>query len=135
MQAAIKIKNSAYGYAVSVALAFGIIPSGASAAEPGRLVPTCGTGSNAMCGYNDLILLGQTFLTWAIYLVALASVASIAFAGFLYVSSAGDEGKIKRAHAIFGKVIWGIIITLAAYIIVKSILGWLGVEDEWTLFT
>ena len=132
--AAILIKDSMYCKAVLAALTVGIIPSGAYAAEPGRLVPTCGTCSNAACGYNDLIQLGKNFLTWAIYFVALASVASIAYAGWLYVSSAGDEGKIKKAHAVFGKVIWGIIITLAAFLIVKSILGWLGVDAEkWTL--
>jgi hypothetical protein len=101
-------------------------------AEPGQLVPNCG-GNNGACGYDDLIKLGQNVLTWSIYLVALCSVAAIAYAGFLYLTSGGDSGKISKAHGIFITVIWGIVITLGAYLIVKSVLGWLGVKQDFSL--
>ena len=116
-------------------LTFLILPLAVFAAEPGPLVPEC-TGSGGVdgaCGYNDLIKLGQNFLTWAIYLAMLAAVVAIVWAGFLYLSSGGDTGKIKKAHDIMWKVITGIVVTLAAWLIVQSVLKWLGVASDWTL--
>ncbi len=108
----------------------------ATTGEPGQLVPKCTTGSGGVsgaCGYNDLILLGQNFLNWAIYIAMLAAVIAFVWAGWLYMSSAGNQGKISKAHSIFWKVIVGIFVTMGAWLIVKSILGWMGIGSEWTL--
>lgn len=59
--------------------------------------------------------------------IALASV-SFAYAGFLYVTAAGDEGKIKQAHGIFGKVLTGFVVMLVAWLLVKLILRLAGGE-------
>lgn len=114
-----------------IALAFPLLVF----ADPGPLAPKCTSsgGVAGACGYNDLIKLGQNFLTWAIYIAVLAAVVGIIWAGFLYLSSAGDMGKVKKAHEVFWKVGMGIVITLSAWLIVKSVLTWLGVTGDWTL--
>ncbi len=54
----------------------------------------------------------------------------IIYAGFMYVTAAGDEGKIKTAHSIFLWCVVGTMVLLGAQIIssvlgntVKSVLG------------
>jgi hypothetical protein len=127
MCAALSSFAAAYLYLPALALAAGD--------EPGRLVPECKgfDGAENACGFNDFVMLGQNFLKWAIYLAALGAIVAIIYAGWLYLSSAGNSSKISKAHGIFGKAIAGIIITMAAWLIVKSILTGLGVGDQWTL--
>ena len=111
-------------FLVSTTPAF-VLAASVTAAPSGAIVP-CNVG----CGWNDLIQLGQNVMVWAIYFVGLASVVSITYAGWLYLSANGNSGQIGKAHAVFGKVITGIIITLAAWLIVKSILGWIGLSSN-----
>ena len=60
-----------------------------------------------------------------------APVAAVAFAwaGVLYLTAAGDEGKIGKAHAIFTDVLIGLGIVLSAWLIVKLIVTGLGVKS------
>jgi len=58
------------------------------------------------------------------YLLVLAvplAAVSFAWAGFLYITAAGDSGKVEEAKGIFKKVAIGFIIALAGYLIVKTI--------------
>lgn len=101
------------------------------------IVPEC-TGSggvNYACGYDNLVGLGQNILSWSIYLVILASVISITWAGWLYISAMGDSGKLGEAKEVLWKVVCGIVITLSAWLLVKSVLTWLGVAGEWTFLS
>ncbi len=113
-----------------------IIPFGLLEAATSGIVPcnptfnaSDSTGVAALtdnCGWEQLIALGQNILNYAIVLMALLSVVGIAYAGFLYMSSGGDSGKIKKAHGIFTKIIWGMVFVLGAYLIVKTLLAGLG---------
>jgi hypothetical protein len=58
-------------------------------------------------------------------LIGIASVLAAIFfmyAGFLYLTSAGDTAKINQAHKIFKDVGWGFVLLLSAWLIVVSIL-------------
>ncbi|GIW68129.1 MAG: hypothetical protein KatS3mg099_077 [Candidatus Parcubacteria bacterium] len=57
-----------------------------------------------------------------IYLAALAAAIAFVYAGILYVVSPANPGKIQEAHKIFWTVLWGLVITLAAWIIVNTVL-------------
>jgi hypothetical protein len=82
------------------------------------LVPCNGIGD---CDFNHLIELFRRVISFLIMIaIALSSIA-FAYAGFLYLTSAGNEGKVSQAHGIFGDVLWGIIIALAAWLIVNAI--------------
>ena len=98
----------------------------------GRVVSSHTSVINA-CGYTDLIQLGINVMGFAIYMMAILSVISFVYAGFLYMSSGGDSGALKKAHAIFEKVAFGIFFTLGAWLIVHQITVWLGVTSAFTL--
>ncbi len=95
---------------------------------------TSGSTANAdltdPCGWEQLVALGQNILNYAIVLMAILSVAGIAYAGFLYVTAMGDSSKIKKAHGIFTKIIWGIFFVLGAYLIVNTLLKGLGFNEN-----
>lgn len=110
---------SFFGLSFNISEAAGIVPCN----------PQYSDGTSSLtdpCGWEQLVKLGQNILDYAIVLMAILSVVGIAYAGFLYLSSGGDGGKIKKAHGIFAKIIWGIIFVLGAYLIVKTLLTGLG---------
>ncbi len=78
------------------------------------------------CTYTDLIILAQTVIKFLIFDLA-APIAAImfAYAGFTYVTNGGNESKIKQAHDIFLYVFWGLVVALAAWLMVNYILVFL----------
>jgi hypothetical protein len=78
------------------------------------------------CTYTDLIILAQTVIKFLIFSLA-APIAAImfAYAGFTYITNGGNESKIKQAHDIFLMVFWGLVIALAAWLVVNFILVFL----------
>ena len=55
---------------------------------------------------------------------------SIAWAGWLYLTSGGDTGAVTKAKDIFKKVIYGFIFMLAAWLIIKLVLATLGYKGS-----
>ena len=93
-----------------------------------KLVPDCGGGP---CGFGDLITLANNILKFLMIEISIPLAAiAFAYAGFLLVTSAGDEGKVKTAKSIFLSVLTGFIIILAAFLIVRTISTSL-VNDEY----
>lgn len=73
------------------------------------------------CGFEDLMVLASKVVDFLVLIsIPLAAIA-FAWAGFMYMSSGGDPGKISRAHGIFLKVGIGLILVLGSYLIVKLI--------------
>jgi hypothetical protein len=81
------------------------------------LVPPCDTN----CNFNDLVSLVQRIINWLIIIAVPIAAGLFAYAGFLYITSAGDEGKISKAHGIFRNVLIGFIIVLSAWLVVYTI--------------
>jgi hypothetical protein len=103
---------------VASADTLGLIPCGNVAS---------GAGSTTdMCTFTDLVVLAQTVIKFLIFSLA-APIAAImfAYAGFTYVTNGGNESKIKQAHDIFLYVFWGLIIALAAWLMVNFVLTFL----------
>lgn len=99
------------------------------------IVPDCQGGfatnkNPGECDWDDLVQAGQNIIQDAVVLVAMAAVLSITYAGYLYATAGGNDGQIKKAHEVFGKVVWGIFLTLGAWLLVYSVLEWIGVKDE-----
>lgn len=85
------------------------------------------------CGWEQLMKMGQNVIRNAIYLAAMAAVVAIVYAGYLYMTSGDDAGARKKAHGIFGNVIKGIFFTMAAWLLVATMLKFLGVKDAYSL--
>ena len=78
------------------------------------------------CGFEDLIQLAQNVINFLIFKIA-APLGTImfAYAGFLYVTNAGNESRVSEAHQIFWYVFWGLVVCLAAWLIVNFVLVFL----------
>lgn len=78
------------------------------------------------CTYDDLIKLAQTVINFLIFgLAAPLGAIMFAYAGYLYITNGGNESQIKQAHDTFLYVFWGLIVALAAWLLVNFIFQFL----------
>ena len=68
---------------------------------------------------NKLIIAWMKFF---LSVVAVISVVAIVFAGFLYVTSGGDDGQSEKAKKIIMWVALGIILIFGSYAIVNTVM-------------
>ena len=92
------------------------------------LIPCNGTETTVIngktvtgCTFDHFVQLGQNLINFLIVLSIPLTAIAFAWAGFLMVTSAGSEEKIKQGKAIFGKVLVGFIFILGAWLIVYTI--------------
>ena len=110
---------------------------GTTNSKGGGIVPTC-TGSTTSsgeraCGYNDLVTLFKRVIVYLIFIGTTLASISVAYAGFLYMTSTGNTGKIEKAHQIFSTVIIGLIFLWGGWLLISTILKTLGVESTFSL--
>lgn len=92
-------------------------------ADTGEKFIKCGQFSPD-CQFSDLITLAQDVINFLLYAIA-APIAAVmfAYAGWLYLSARGNPGQITEAHGIFGNVLTGFVVALAAWLIVSFVLS------------
>lgn len=105
----------------------------------GAIVPDCGKVENGIinnpCDFDYLMELVNNAITFALYFLATPLAAVFfAYAGFLYLTSGGNEENTKKAKKIIKNVLIGYVIALAAWLIVKTILVSLGFIDRSVFF-
>jgi len=88
------------------------------------------------CTIDHLVELATRVVDWFVILIV-PSLAGLAFmiAGFYYITSAGDPNRVQRAHEIFKYTFLGIVVALAAWLIIKTLLTTFGVGGGFNLFT
>ena len=84
------------------------------------IVP-CGGEGQPDCDFNQLIILIQSIINFLLFIAAPIAAVMFAYAGWLYLSAAGNQGQVEKAHKIFTTVFMGIVIALAAWLIVNVI--------------
>lgn len=57
-----------------------------------------------------------------------------AYAGFLLVTSGGSSEARTKANTIFTNTVWGLVIAVAAWLIIRTILSTLGYDGAWIGF-
>jgi hypothetical protein len=82
------------------------------------------------CDFAHLINTGQRIIGFIIQIGIAFSAVVFAYAGFLYLTAQGDTGQIKRAHAMFKKVVVGLLVMLGAFLIVELITSSLGLKES-----
>ena len=102
---------------------FFVAPSIALAANalPGQIVPeTCKNvgGCQSVC---DLATVAQNVLNTGIYIAVFLSAVLFAWAGWLYLTSVAG-GEISRAKEIFMNVAVGLVIILAGWLVVDTLM-------------
>ncbi len=103
------------------------------------IVPDCGSniskgGGGVMCGFSHFILLVQNVIEYIFVLVLPIAALVFAYAGFLLLTSGGNPEKRKAAKNAMTSVLIGVVIVMAAWLIVKTVLKALGVDDDASWF-
>jgi hypothetical protein len=91
------------------------------------LIPCGNTVSGGVvtdaCTFNDLVTLAQNVINYLIFKIAAPlGAVMFAYAGYTYITNGGNESKIKEAHTIFLSVFWGLVVALAAWLLVNFVL-------------
>ena len=94
------------------------------------LVP-CGTTNNPQpCGYNDFLnLIERVFDYLVIFAVPLAA-GVIVVGGAIMMTAGTNDSKRSQAKKIIWMAIWGLVIVLASYLIVKLVFTTLVKSDS-----
>lgn len=84
---------------------------------PKQIVPCNGID----CGCDDLVTLAQNVMNTGIFIAIFLSAMIFAYAGWLYLSNEAI-GEQQRAKRMFSYVISGLVIILAAWLIVDTLM-------------
>src|SRR3989344_8572552 len=89
----------------------------------GGFVP-CGTGANPEeCNFCHLFELGQNIIDYVLKTyIPLFALVFIFYAGFLLLTSAGNEERVKQARSVITNVFIGLFIALAAWMAVNLLM-------------
>lgn len=97
--------------------------------NPDALVPCNGT--TVPCTFQKLVDMVNRIIDFVLFKLALPLAAIIfAYAGVLYITSAASPNNKETAKKIFGTVFIGLIIALAAWLIVNTILTSFGINGS-----
>ncbi|MBI5816860.1 MAG: hypothetical protein HZB09_00325 [Candidatus Yonathbacteria bacterium] len=94
------------------------------------LVPCNG----ADCDFNDFIDLINNVINFLMFKFAVPLAAiSFAIAGVMILTAGGNTGQVEKAKEIFWNVLIGLIVALAAWLVVNAILVGLGAKPLGTI--
>lgn len=83
------------------------------------------------CDFSHLVLLVQRVINFLIFTLAFPiSALMFAYAGILMLTAGGKEGQIKKAKSVFWGVAVGLVLMLAAWLIVYTITNTLIDKDK-----
>jgi len=87
----------------------------------GALDSTSGPKQYA-CTVCDIAKTAQNVLNTAIYVAVFLSAILFAYAGIIYVTNIANHGEISKAKSIFSNVIIGLVIILASWLVIDTIM-------------
>ena len=94
------------------------------------IVPeNCRAGAAQNCGVCDIAQLAQNVINAGIYIAVFLSAVLFAWAGFNYLIAGGDSGKAEHAKKVFWNIGAGLVLILAAWLIVDLIMKMLVNQD------
>lgn len=110
-----------------------LIPTTVFAQDSGGLIPECvgedGSVGPTNCSFDDLIQLVANVFEWFIGFAIIISSLAFAYAGFLYITSQGDPGKISQATKIFTNFAIGLVLLLGSFLIIELVLNSFGLDS------
>jgi len=121
---------------VATAHAQGILPAASGPATSGCHAPAGSTVSDATyCGnytIDDFMLLALNISKWILGIVGSLSLIMFIYGGFMFLISAGSSESISKAKKIIVAAVIGLVIVFASYLIIKFVLGALGINWDGT---
>ncbi|MFA5778280.1 MAG: hypothetical protein WC870_02205 [Candidatus Paceibacterota bacterium] len=105
----------------------GLVPCGRSDASGNIANP---------CDFNDIMALINKVIHFILYFMVIPIAAIMfAYAGVLLITAGGEVAHARtKAKSIFINVLIGLIIAMAAFLIIRTILSILGYEGGWIGF-
>jgi len=97
--------------------AAGLVPCGLSEDDPDTLM----INETTPCTACDLLVLFQNVLKFALEIAFLIVIGFIAYGGFRWIFSGGNETNIKAGQQIMTNAIIGLVIILCAWLIVNTV--------------
>ena len=107
-----------------------VLAQGGEPGSTGYSIVKC-TG---VCGWLDLIELINRVIKFLLYFATILAVFAFIYAGFLMMTAGGNASKVTEAKGIFIKVVTGLVLAYAAWIIVYFILEALNVAPKFREF-
>ncbi|MBL7045744.1 MAG: hypothetical protein ISR99_01815 [Parcubacteria group bacterium] len=103
---------------------FVLVPFDFVDASHGPIVPVCSAGEDGVrdCGFCDLISLADHVLAEIVKLAVLFAAIMFAVVGVIMMTNSSKPETVSKAKSIFGSVFIGLIIVLAAWLLVDTIL-------------
>ncbi|HMO78678.1 MAG TPA: hypothetical protein PJ997_00630 [Candidatus Paceibacterota bacterium] len=95
------------------------------------LVPCVGPRADGgpKCDLNAVGTLLVNIIKFAINIGLVLSAIGFAWAGFLYMTAAGNSSQISKAHGVFKKILFGFLFAISAYLIVDLIAAAFGLKS------
>lgn len=84
----------------------------------GPLVPCDGTD----CDFESIVTLAERILNFLVGLGIVVSAAMFAYTGWLFFSDSGSTQNVEQGKKVFGYVVIGLVIILAAWLVVDTLL-------------
>lgn len=124
-------KNSLFILLVVLALTAAPFAFGATLGEGlvGDGTETCAGGA-PNCTFTDFVKLINKIITFVIKLSIPIAAIGFGIAGFYYITDQGSETRRKKGNEIFYWTFIGFVVILSAWLVVKTILSGLGVNDS-----
>jgi hypothetical protein len=90
----------------------------------GPIVPQCSgvRGFADACNFCDLIQLFNNGVRFAVAFSVIVATLMFVYAGILYFSASARQDNIKKAHGIFSRVFVGLVLVLAAWLIIDVVM-------------
>ncbi len=101
-------------FAPNIILAQGVIPT---------IVPENCRGQGGCQSVCDIATIAQNILNAAVYLAVFLSAVLFAWAGFLYLTNVANSGQHTKAIEVFKNVAIGLVIILAGWLIIDTVMG------------
>lgn len=108
-----------------------LIPTVALGQSATNQIVRC-NGTSIPCGFPELMSTLYRLLLVVISIGIAAIAIVMSYAGFTYLTAAGDSGKISKAHKMFTTAIWGFLIMISAYLIVELLFSVFGVNPNFS---
>ena len=94
----------------------------AATALPGAIVPESCNGVGGCQSICDPTTVAQNVLNTGIYIAVFLSAVLFAWAGFLYLTNVANSGQHSRAIEVFQNVAIGLVIILAGWLVVDTLM-------------
>ncbi len=107
----------------------GILVLNISTSHGAGLVPTP-AGGDGNYQINDFIILAINISKWILGMVGSLSLIMFIYGGFTFLISGGASDKIQDAKKIIVAAVIGLIIVFTSFLIIRFVMGTLGIE--WT---